>query len=309
MSGCSYELWSQPRTVMAVKNESHVLVVGIDGVRYDSLMSAATPALDQIARNGFLLPVHVHRKNATISGPVWATVATGVYADRHNVTGNRVHPLELAAYQDFTAVLRAARPESRTMIAASWFPVAAATACGPLFSSRGWVPEEDPEEANDGGSWVSADDAVADYAAGRLEREDLAASFVYFGEADVEAHNNGTGIGYISAIQRCDSRLKRLLEAIESRPRRDAEFWTVIVVTDHGHVDAGGHGGETEAERTAWIAACGERVPRDVVAVDHADIFSQVLATFGVAAGDTDGLVFGARRDPQEQPATTAAPR
>ncbi|WP_354514655.1 alkaline phosphatase family protein [Paenarthrobacter sp. 4246] len=292
-----------------MKNEPYVLVVGIDGVRYDSLMSADTPALDQIARSGFLLPVRVHGKNATISGPVWATVATGVYADRHKVTGNSDHPPELAAFQDFTAVLRAARPESRTMIAASWFPVAAPTGCGPLFSSRGWVPEEDPEEANDAGSWVSADDAVADYAAARLEHEDLAASFVYFGEADVEAHNNGTGIAYISAIQRCDSRVKSLLEAIESRPRRGDEHWTVIVVTDHGHVAAGGHGGETEAERTAWIAACGANVPRDVFAVDHADIFPQVLATFGVAAGDTDGLTFGSRRGPQEQPATTAAPR
>ena len=309
MSGVSYELPPKPRTVVAVKNEPHVLVVGIDGVRYDSLMSADTPALDRIARNGFLLPVRVHRKNATISGPVWATVATGVYADRHGVTGNSDHPPELAAYQDFTAVLRAARPESRTMIAASWFPVAASIACGPLFSSRGWVPGEDPEEVNDAGSWVSADDAVADYAAGRLQRENLAASFVYFGEADVEAHNNGTGMGYLSAIQRCDSRLKSLLEAIESRPARGDEQWTVIVVTDHGHLDAGGHGGETGAERTAWIAACGESVPRDVVAVDHADIFAQVLAAFGVATGDTDGLTFGARRDPQERPATTAVPR
>lgn len=309
MSGVPYVSPQKPRTVIAVKNDPHVLVVGIDGVRYDRLLSAVTPALDQIARNGFLLPVSVHGKNATISGPVWATVATGVYADRHKVTGNSDHPPELDAYQDLTAVLRGARPELRTMVAASWFPVAAPTACGPLFSSRGWVPEEDPEEANDAGSWAAADNAVADYAAGRLEHEDLAASFVYFGEADVEAHNNGTGIGYLSAIQRCDSRVKSLLEAIESRPRRGDEHWTVIVVTDHGHVDAGGHGGETEDERTAWIAACGASVPRNVMAVDHADIFAQVLATFGVATGDTEGLAFGARTDPQERPATTAASR
>ena len=31
----------------------------------------------------------------------------------------------------------------------------------------------------------------------------------------------------------------------------------MIVVTDHGHVDEGGHGGNTEVERTAWIAAFG----------------------------------------------------
>lgn len=286
---------------MAVKREPHVLVVGIDGVRYDSLLSAATPAVDRIARGGFLLPVTVHPRNVTISGPVWATVATGVYADRHKVTGNSVHPPELADFQDFTAVLRASRPASRTMIAASWLPVAAPTACGPLFSSRGWVPEKDPEEANDGGSWASADDAVARYAAGRLEKEDISASFVYFGEADVEAHNNGTGSGYALAIQNCDTRLMTLLEAIKARPNRRNEDWTIMVVTDHGHLDAGGHGGWSEEERTAWIAACGASVPEEVKAVDHTDIFTQVLAAFGVAAGAAEGVPFGARCAGPEQ--------
>ncbi|WP_254779964.1 alkaline phosphatase family protein [Arthrobacter sp. cf158] len=285
-----------------MKNQPHVLVVGIDGVRYDSLSSAATPALDRIAQQGFLVPVRVHDKNATISGPVWATVATGVYADRHRVAGNSHHPAELDSFPDFTAVLRAARPELRTMIAASWHPLAIATECGPLFSAQGWVPTPDPEEANDADSWISADDAVADYAAVRLRDEDLAASFVYFGEADVEAHNHGTGAGYVKAIQRCDHRLKRLLEAIESRPNRSDEDWTVIAVTDHGHLDAGGHGGESEAERTAWIAASGASLKRGIADVDHADIYAQVLATFGVPAVGSEGVPFGTRQAARQNP-------
>lgn len=286
----------KPSTVIGVKNESHVLVVGIDGVRYDSLLTTFTPAMDRLAGEGFLLPVRVHEKNATISGPVWATVATGVYADRHRVTGNSHHPTEPGVFQDFTGVLRASRPELQTMIAASWYPLATPTACGPLFASRGWVPTPDPEEANDAGSWVRADDAVADYAARRLAGEDLAVCFVYFGEADVEAHNHGTGSGYIAAIQRCDARLSTLLEAIESRPNREKEDWTVIVVTDHGHLDAGGHGGESDAERTAWIAASGPLLPQGITAVDHADIFAQVLFTFGVA-GESEGVPFGGRQE------------
>nr|WP_306423026.1 alkaline phosphatase family protein [Paenarthrobacter aurescens] len=289
-------------TVVGVKNEPHVLVVGIDGVRYDSLLAADTPVLDRIAEQGFLVPVRVHEKNATISGPVWATVATGVYADRHGVSGNSHHPAELDTFVDFTAAVRAARPELQTMIAASWHPLAAKTACGPIFSSRGWVPAQDPEEANDADSWVSADDAVAQYAVARLKDEDPAASFVYFGEADVEAHNHGTGAGYPSAIQRCDSRLGALLEAVESRPGRVGEDWTIIVVTDHGHLDTGGHGGETDVERTAWIAAMGTGAPHDVTAVDHADIFPQVLAAFGIAAQGSDGVPFGCRQDPRQKP-------
>lgn len=275
--------------------QPHVLVVGIDGVRYDSLLAASTPALDRLAVSGLLLPVRVHEKNVTISGPVWSTVATGVYSDRHMVTGNSHHPGELDGFPDFTARLRASRPDLQTMIAASWHPLASEVECGPIFSSRGWVPTPDPEDANDAGSWVLADDAVAGYAARRLATEDLAASFVYFGEADVEAHNHGTGPGYTAAIERCDARLGVLLAAIDSRPARADESWTVIVVTDHGHVAAGGHGGESDEERTAWMAAAGPGVPPAVAALDHADITAQVLAVFGISAEDTDGVLFGTR--------------
>lgn len=299
MNGCPYALESKPSTVVVVNKEPHVLIVGIDGVRYDSLLSAPTPAVDRVAANGFLLPVRVHQKNATISGPVWATVATGVYADRHMVTGNSHHPAELGAFRDFTEVLRSARPELQTMVAASWYPLATPVHCGPIFSSRGWVPTPDPEEANDADSWVRADDAVADYAAKRLESEDLAVSFVYFGEADVEAHNHGTGPGYVAALQRCDARLNTLLDAIEARPRRSEEDWTVAVVTDHGHLDAGGHGGDSDAERMAWIAGSGPRLSQGVTAVDHADIFAHVLATFGMAADGSEGVPFGVRQGTQ----------
>ncbi|ALE04162.1 phosphodiesterase (plasmid) [Arthrobacter sp. ERGS1:01] len=273
----------------------HVLVVGMDGIRHDSLLDAQTPVLDALARDGVLLPVRVHEKNYTVSGPVWSTVATGVYMDRHGVVGNSVHPPEMAAFPDFTARVRAHDPHAETMIAASWHPLAAAVECGPIFSSRGWVNEVDPERENNRESWLRADDEVADYAAGRLGAEDLAVSFVYFGEGDVEAHNHGTGPGYTACIERCDARLGRLVEAIAGRPGRADEDWSVIVVTDHGHLDQGGHGGESDEERTAWMVASGAGMPDGITALDHADIAAQVLATFGVPDANLDGVPFGRR--------------
>nr|WP_245346818.1 alkaline phosphatase family protein [Arthrobacter stackebrandtii] len=271
------------------------MVVGIDGVRHDSLVHAGTPYLDSLADAGVLLPVQVHEKNLTVSGPVWATVATGVYMDRHGVVGNETHPPELGRYADFTALLRQRRPELQTMMAASWFPLAAKTACGPIFSSGGWVNPVDPEGENNSASWIKADDEIADHASQRLLTEDLAASFVYFGECDVEAHNHGTGAGYTAAIERCDARLGRLLDAIDGRPGRSDEDWTVIVVTDHGHLTEGGHGGDSPEERTAWMAASGPGLPAGITALDHADIAVQVLKTFGLEAPDLSGVPFGDR--------------
>lgn len=273
----------------------HVLVVGMDGIRHDSLLKARTPVLDQLEGDGVLLPVRVHEKNVTVSGPVWATVATGVYMDRHGVVGNSAHPPDLAAFEDFTALLRAQRPELRTMVAASWFPLAVRTECGPLFSSGGWVNPQDPEGANSTESWTRADDEVAAHASSRLAAEDLAASFVYFGEGDVHAHNHGTGAGYTACIERCDARLGLLLDAIDARPSRAQEEWTVIVVTDHGHLDEGGHGGDSDEERTAWMLASGPGLPDGIKALDHADIAVQVLASFGADHTGLAGVPFGRR--------------
>ena len=42
-----------------------------------------------------------------------------------------------------------------------------------------------------------------------------------------------------------------------SRPSGPAENWTIVVVTDHGHLDEGGHGGREPEVATAWAAAAG----------------------------------------------------
>ncbi len=276
-----------------------MLVVGIDGVRYDSLLAADTPVLDGLVTTGpfgtgVLLPVQVHEKNFTVSGPVWSTVATGVYMDRHGMVDNDTYPPQMTQLPDFTERLRTARPELNTMIAASWFPIASKVECGPIFSSQGWVNPVNAEVEHTLASWSAADDEVAQYASARLASEDLAAGFVYFGEVDEYAHREGTGQGYQDAIERCDARLGQLLAAIESRPGRAQEDWTVIVVTDHGHLDGGGHGGDHPLERTAWMAASGPSLPQ-ISALDHADIAPQVLSMFEVPAPDLDGIVFGAR--------------
>lgn len=179
----------------------HVLVVGIEGVRYDALRAATTPALDSIEAAPVLLPGQVHAKNGTVSSPVWSTVATGGCSDRHGVLDNSTPSPRMAGRDDFTA---AARPAG-SMVAASWYPLVTDSRCGPIFSSRGWFPPTDAEgTAGSAAGWTAAEDAVASYAAPRLAEEALAVSFVYFGEADEIAHRMGAGREYTAAIDRGD---------------------------------------------------------------------------------------------------------
>ncbi|WP_427015919.1 alkaline phosphatase family protein [Pseudarthrobacter sp. P1] len=274
----------------------HLLVVGIDGVRFDTLAAAHTPALDTLAASGVLLPVQVHEKNPTVSGPVWSTVATGVYSDKHGVLGNDIHPETLRNYPDFLQMLRESVPGTRTMVAASWYPIAGDHGCGPIFSSRGWLPALDMEAQPDVPSAaVLADDDGVEYSSARLAVEDITAAFIYLGEPDEFAHYRGTGQGYIRSIERCDARLGRLLETIDARPGRAHEAWTVIVVTDHGHVDNGGHGGDSTEERTAWMAAAGPGIGAHIGQLCHADIAAHAGQIFGLDVAELDGVPFGRR--------------
>ncbi|WP_285727901.1 alkaline phosphatase family protein [Psychromicrobium xiongbiense] len=287
-------------TSSAVAPAPHLLVVGIDGVRFDSLQAADTPALSSLATAGILLPVQVHEKNPTISGPVWSTVATGVHMDRHQVTGNGPQHKEASGplptrHPDFLARIGAARPEAATMVAVSWFPLAADYECGPIFSGPSWLPSINPDFSDDhAAAWIQVDDEVADYATERLATEDLAVSFVYFGEVDEYAHRDGTDAGYQAAIERCDARLARLLEVVRGKVEH-GEDWTVIVVTDHGHIEGGGHGGDSPAERTAWIAAAGAGIDSSLTGLLQADIPAHALHLFGLPHTDLDGVPFGHR--------------
>lgn len=247
---------------------SKVLIIGIDGVRYDTLQQVQTPAIDRIAEAGFLTPIQVNQAGPTISGPGWTTIFTGALADRHQIFGNDFTPNRLDAHPDLIELARQQRPEVRSFVAAGWLPLITTDSGDPLFAGGGWQPEGD--QAHSVEDWHRADQAVTDAVIEQiadLESDQDALMIAYLGGCDEVAHMLGCGQEYRSFITDSDRRTGELLAAIQDRT--DADDWTVLVVTDHGHIEPGGHGGDSELERTAWIAACGEQVPTQ--APDHAE--------------------------------------
>ena len=61
----------------------HVLVVGVDGVRFDHLGPDRAPAVWARGQAGFLARVPVDEATPTWSGPCWATIATGTGVAGH----------------------------------------------------------------------------------------------------------------------------------------------------------------------------------------------------------------------------------
>ena len=70
-----------------------LLLIGIDGCRFDALRSANAPHLDGLIADGVAFePIRIfperYREADTISGPGWSSILTGVWADKHGVLDN-----------------------------------------------------------------------------------------------------------------------------------------------------------------------------------------------------------------------------
>ncbi|MGW2524729.1 alkaline phosphatase family protein [Streptomyces sp. NPDC001617] len=241
-----------------------VLVVGMDGLRYDRLTRSPStaPVLHGLMAAGAhgtsLLPYGEVDGRAedgpstsmayTDSGPGWSSVLTGVWPDRHGVRGNDFTGAEYARHPDFLTLAVTARPCLRTAAVVSWPELVRRGTLGPAIGRRVRFDGE-----SDG--YGTADRLVARTAVRWLTEDDPDALFVYFGATDEAAHATGPfSLAYDQALLTQDTHLGWLLEAIEGRRRyRADERWTVLVTTDHGHLDAGGHGGDTRAEREVFV--------------------------------------------------------
>jgi hypothetical protein len=284
----------------------HVLVIGVDGVRFDLLDPEVTPVIWRFGHDGFLGPVLIDESTPTWSGPCWATIATGHGVDGHGITGNDLTGHRLAAHPDFVTL--ATRTGLPTLLAVSgWPPLALAEDGGPLFTEatrREFVPVAERSLAG----WDAADEAVTELAAQILAGDGPRLSFVYLGAVDVVGHVLGAGPAYREAAQAADQRVGRLLSAVRSRPAAEDEGWTIVVVTDHGHLDQGGHGGREPEVTTAWAAAAGPGiVPGGAPLITRqTDVAPLVLAALGgdvpmLGATDQQSAV-GARRGLRQLP-------
>ncbi|MFF1306912.1 alkaline phosphatase family protein [Streptomyces sp. NPDC058307] len=277
-----------------------VLVVGLDGVRFDRLTrspsSSTAPVLHGLMTTGSygtsLLPYGEVDGQAedgpstsmayTDSGPGWSSVLTGVWPDRHGVTGNDFTGADYSRYPDFLSRAVTARPGLRAAAVVSWPDLLHR---GTLGSAIGRRILHDGEAQG----YLAADRLVADTAEQWLSDGDPDVVFVYFGAADEAGHATGAlSPAYDHALLAQDAHLGRLLEAIDSRrshPGRGDEHWTVLVTTDHGHLDSGGHGGDTRAEREVFVILAEPGVPGAGTLLDSPrliDLAPTVLDRLGV---------------------------
>jgi len=237
-----------------------LLVIGIDGCRYDALRRADTPNIDRLLEQAAVAePIRIYparyREADTISGPGWSSILTGVWADKHGVLDNEFKSPNYEEYPHFFALLKQARPEAVTASFSDWAPIAEE------IVSHADVVRSFPSEKE---SYVQGDADVTEAAAQLLENGELTAVFVYLGQVDETGHAHGFHPSvpqYMDAIERVDRHIGELMEAIANRNDRAAEDWLVLVTTDHGGRGTGHGGGHEDPDvAVSFIIASGPSV-------------------------------------------------
>ncbi|SFM36538.1 alkaline phosphatase family protein [Marinobacter zhejiangensis] len=232
------------------------LVIGIDGLMYDYIDQVDNPELNEPATPNFgrltlskafaggLLNTATHQ--ASYSGPSWSSILTGTWTDRHGVTSNNSAAV---AVDGIFSRLDQQDPTIQTGSFAAWTPINS----GHMLKEMAYVSRR-----VDGASRPadeSLDEFIANQLVNELEYEASPLRFIFtqLDEVDGAGHGCGWCATYENKLVETDAHLGRILDAIDHRERTLNEEWLVMVVSDHGHRPAGGHGGDTVVERTSVI--------------------------------------------------------
>lgn len=273
-----------------------VLVIGIDGVRPDVLEELDTPSIDALRAAGAYAG-DVQSQAQTISGAAWSSILTGVWPGKHGVTSNDFHGNDYATYPDFLTRLENLEPEFGTFAVVDWPPLGTEASGGPLIGDG-----IDAKLAFDGdeAGYRTADSLSVAAAIRYLRNQDPDAAFVYIGYPDLAAHEHGARAPeYRAAIEIADAQVGQLLAALRDRPTFTHEDWLILIVTDHGHRDEGGHGGTTPDERGVFYLASGPSASRGFDTPPNlVDVAVTAMAHLGIqlrSSWDLDGKVSGLR--------------
>ncbi|MBK5097849.1 MAG: alkaline phosphatase family protein [Gemmatimonadetes bacterium] len=269
-------------------HEPRVLVIGIDGVRVDMLARAETPTLDSLSGAGFFSD-EAKTRVRTVSGPGWSSMLTGVRTDKHGVDSNNFSGNRYAEWPDFLTRVEAERPELGTFAVLDWPPLGTTDSGGPLISD-GIDVKLNFDGETDG--YGPADAESVEAAVEHLRTADVHAAFVYLGNPDVVSHETDSfSDEYRASIERADAQTAELLDALRARPGYDDEDWLILVSTDHGRNDAGGHGGQSPSETTIFFLAAGPAVSpgRTDCPPEIVDVAATALAHLGIVAPELDG--------------------
>ncbi len=290
----------------------HVLLMGIDGLRPDALAKAKAPHLKGLIESGYysdrcLVIGERHKASDTVSGPGWASILTGVWADKHGIQNNKFEVVRTDKHPHFFKLLKSVKPQARTISFDTWAPIKQHIVSGADVHESLPLPPPLPRGTALPAQldrYDSIDALMEKRGVEVLGGEKPDVLFLYWHQIDEAGHNTAfhpDRAEYLQAVERVDARIGRVLKALEARPTRATEDWLILVTTDHGGRGNNHAGGQKDPERYTGLlivsgaaAAQGKaESPTYIV-----DVVPTALTHLGVAldpAWQLDGKVTGLR--------------
>ena len=225
-------------------DKPYLILVSIDGFRWDYQDLYATPMMDKLASEGAraerLVPVF-----PTLTFPNHYSMATGLFPAHHGLTANDFPVAEMESW--YRIKLRETVEDGR-YYQGEPFWVTAETQ-GMVAASFYWVGSEADVLGVRPSHWRRYDDSISGndrvdqilewLAEPRLNRPHLYT--LYFEEVDDYAHWYGPGSREgIDAIARVDGYIGRLVKGLKKLPHGDQV--NIVLVSDHGqasYIDGG----------------------------------------------------------------------
>ncbi|MER5950629.1 alkaline phosphatase family protein [Streptomyces sp. NPDC001904] len=271
-----------PTTALGAAKTPKVLVIGLDGTLLNRVKDADAPRLKALMAAGLTAPsaIYANPLAPTLSGPGWSTLITGVWPDKHNVKDNNFTGHKFAQYPDFLTRIETAKPALSTYAVSSWAPLT-----DTVFSSK-----VDTRVSTPGAEY---DTGTTSRAVAQLKSANPDAVFLQLDNVDHAGHSYGAASQqYLDAIHGVDGQVGQIVDAVTSRSTYASEDWLILVTADHGHTDAGGHGGSTWPERQTFMIAVGGTVTAGSTRYDvkMPDIAASALAHLGIALDPAWGL-------------------
>lgn len=258
LSACSVKAREAPES--AGETGATVLLVSIDGFRWDYLDRGLTPALSRLAHEGVraeaLVPVF-----PTKTYPNHYTIVTGRYPARHGIVGNVLTAPDIG--RRLTLWDRDAVRDARFYLAEPIWVTAERQ--GRTTAPLSWPGSEAPINGVRPTHWLPYDGEMADtgriaWVLERLRPPPLrrpAFLTLYFSLVDEAGHEHGPDAPETdAAIARADSLVGRIATALETMDRADVNL---VVVSDHGMASTG-------PGRVIWLD---EYVAADAMDVDE----------------------------------------
>lgn len=248
-----------------------VLIIGMDGLRTDALLSASAPNLHRLIREGGFAPDALADR-ITRSGPGWASILTGSWSPKHGIRDNELAGYRREEYPHFFRRIKSLRPETYTASLVNWAPI-----------HDKLVTDADLSLA------FGNDDSVAAAAVKLLSGSDPDVLFLHLDAPDHAGHRWGFSRfspPYMRAIRRTDARIGRILASLAARQGRQGEEWLILCVTDHGGT-LRHHGEDIPACRRVPLIMAGDGVTGGlrIRGAGLVDVAPTVLDYLGLEAG------------------------